>query len=117
MFLISLVFPLYFYTLLNKSYPLLDPFDSNNDTLFHTVNCPDYCSGSILDLDKRMCWDYVQDDLFLVDIFRPITSFYYEKKKSELLGSIIIHAIPKLLHYFYIFKALHIILDITFSGS
>ncbi len=85
MFLICLVFPLYFYTLLNNSYPLLDPFDSNNDTLFHTINCPDYCSGSILDLDKRMCWDYVIDDLFLVDIFRPVTSFDYAKKEKSTL--------------------------------
>lgn len=83
--LICLGFPLYLLNLMNNSYPLLDPFDSNNDTIFHTINCPDYCTGSILDLDKRMCWDFVKDDLFVADIFRPVSQYEYEKKEKRTL--------------------------------
>jgi hypothetical protein len=85
MFIACIVLPIYFYRLLNSNYPLLDPFDPNNDTTYHCLECPESCSGALLDIDKRMCWDFIKEDTYIVDIHRPITAFEVEKKEKRVL--------------------------------
>jgi len=36
----------YMYYNLNENSPLLNPFDSQRDTLYHSMDCPESCSGN-----------------------------------------------------------------------
>ena len=84
MMLLTIFIPLNLLRILNNNFPLLDPY-LQNDTIFHSLNCSSLCSGSILDLDKRMCWDNVINNLFIVNLNRPINLYDKEEKVNKLL--------------------------------
>ena len=84
MCILTLVIPLYIAKVINNNFPLLDPYEQD-DIIFHNTNCISICSGSILDLKKRMCWDYVRDDLFILDLNRPIIDYDRQEKVRTVL--------------------------------
>jgi len=45
--IVQIIMVFYMYYNLEINSPLLNPFDINQDTLFHSTNCPDYCSGKL----------------------------------------------------------------------
>jgi hypothetical protein len=84
-FLAFFLVPFFLFKLVKNNHPLLNPFDELNDTNFHSVNCPKTCSGALLDIEKRMCWDFIKD-LYFVDLNRPISIFNYHNKLANVLG-------------------------------
>jgi hypothetical protein len=82
--LIALYFPYKLLAVLKNSFPLLDPY-VESETIFHSIDCPDNCIGFVLDMDRRVCWDFVKDDLFYVDLTRPIIPLEKEEKVKSLI--------------------------------
>jgi hypothetical protein len=82
--LIALYFPYKLLDVLKNNFPLLDPY-VESETIFHSINCPDDCIGFVLDMDRRVCWDYVKDDLFHVDLTRPIVTLDKEEKVKNIV--------------------------------
>lgn len=84
-FLAFFYVPFFLFKLVKNNHPLLNPFDELNDTNFHSVDCPKTCSGALLDIEKRMCWDFTKD-LYFVDLNRPISIMNYHNKLSNVLA-------------------------------
>ena len=84
--ILSITFIFLYYKLLKRNIPILDPFCGKNDNLFHHKNCPSNCSGDLLQINMRICQTY-SDEVFIMDINRPIEKEDYITKRKTVLNN------------------------------
>lgn len=77
-FISFIIVPFTLWKVIHQNSPIIDPFNEIKDNIFHSTKCPKVCSGALLEIDRRMCFDFVGSGLFRADINRPI----YENNKE-----------------------------------